>query len=271
MAQLKSSWDRRSIGPIHPSAGTSGTNTCSTRNPRKRTSRMPKKWHRRQKMIRHFGSFWLEQVWNHSPLAANYRLAAGSLPGVRHMLSVPVPQEDGEGISVAAIGKLHSEAPAVQKCSNAQPQMIKWCGPKNWNITLITQCAPTLEMCIYTITFNSIYPYAPCMQYLPTFALKINQFCRWKYTIHGAYGIDMYSKNIYRIFQPRFSRGPPPSFTAEPRAVLQRGLDGGAGWGIPRPGPTAKQEDQRWQGIIPGCFKLIGALEHGFYGDLIVI
>jgi len=58
-------------------------------------------------------------------LAANYRLAAGSLPGVRHMLSVPVPQEDGEGISVAAIGKLHSEAPAVQKCSNAQPQMIK--------------------------------------------------------------------------------------------------------------------------------------------------
>jgi len=141
MAQLKSSWDRRSIGPIHPSAGTSGTNTCSTRNPRKRTSRMPKKWHRRQKMIRYFGSLWLEQVWNHSPLAANYRLAAGSLPGVRHMLSVPVPQ-DGEGISVAAIGKLHSEAPAVQKCSNAQPQMIKWCGPKNWNIT---QCASTLS------------------------------------------------------------------------------------------------------------------------------
>jgi len=35
----------------------------------------------------------------------------------------------------------------------------------------------------------SHYPYAPCMQYLPTFALKINQFCRWKYTIHGAYGL----------------------------------------------------------------------------------
>ena len=33
------------------------------------------------------------------------------------------------------------------------------------------------------------YPYHPCMVYLPTFTVKINQMQVYRYTIHGSYGI----------------------------------------------------------------------------------
>ena len=38
------------------------------------------------------------------------------------------------------------------------------------------------------------YPYAPCMEYLPTCALKITQMPNvGKYTLHGAYGYMGYN------------------------------------------------------------------------------
>ena len=183
-AQLKSRWeDRRSIGAIDPSAGTSGTNTCSTRNPRKRTSRMPKKWHKRQNWWEnhHFYPFFMGRstisTGPFSIATSNYQrqngrpgilwvlLAwrslkprAGSVPGVRHMLSVPVPQ-DGEGwggdscCSYWQVAQWGSSRSKMFKCTAPNDQLM-W--SQNWNMTLITQCAPTLPMCIYTITFNSI-------------------------------------------------------------------------------------------------------------------
>ena len=47
---------------------------------------------------------------------------------------------------------------------------------------------------------NSQFPYAPCIEYLSTFALKITQFCRWIYQHHGSHLGYRYSHDIPMIY-----------------------------------------------------------------------
>ena len=66
------------------------------------------------------------------------------------------------------------------------------------------------------MTLTQWYPYAPCMEYWPPFALKITQLCRLIYQHHGAYGIakmpikDDLKAHVFHHF-PIFSQ----DFTAE--------------------------------------------------------
>ena len=47
------------------------------------------------------------------------------------------------------------------------------------------------ETITYAYKNHNHIPYAPCMEYLPTFALKITQLCRYLYHTWSRYGVEM--------------------------------------------------------------------------------